>query len=261
VREQLPQAASIQFPASTETIAGSVNRNGPVTSQTGPSWAVVRVAWYDESVRCFSFLGAWGQSVPTDKSSSDLIERWRDGDADAAALLYERYTNQLAQLVRNHLNQKLATRFDPEDVVQSVMRSMFRRTQAGSFEFDEDDDVWKLLVTIALNKVRNKARFNRAAKRDARRETSLNATENSDEWLVPKLGRVPDASTAVEFADLLEQFEPRERDLLRLRLEGYSQDEIAEELGVTDRTIRRLLSRIRERLTEVLQEQADSSDP
>ncbi len=194
-------------------------------------------------------------------SSAELIERWRDGDSDAATVLYERYTNRLAQLVRHHLNERFSNRVDAEDVIQSVMRSMFRRTQAGQFHFDEDDDVWKLLVTITLNKVRNKARFNSAAKRDVRRDLGLNASGQNDDWIVSHLGQTPDALAGVEFADLLERFEPRERDLLRLRLEGYTHDEIAKAVGVTDRTIRRMFTRIRERLTELLSdEDYDSAD-
>jgi DNA-binding CsgD family transcriptional regulator len=38
---------------------------------------------------------------------------------------------------------------------------------------------------------------------------------------------------------------PEERQILEMRLQGYSNDEIAEKLGIYDRKIRRIIERIR----------------
>ena len=61
----------------------------------------------------------------TSDSSVELTDRWREGDQQAANLLFRRYSERLIALVRCHLSEKLARRLDPEDVVQSAYRSFF----------------------------------------------------------------------------------------------------------------------------------------
>ncbi len=181
------------------------------------------------------------------EKSTDLVERWREGDEDAASQLHERYGERLVQLARKRLANKWQGRFDPEDVVQSVFRTMFRRTRSGSFEFQKDDDFWKLMVTITLNKVRNKVR---GKKRDPDREQN-----QFDDGLAAIICREPGTLDLVVFTDLLKEVQrrlsPIEQHLLTLRLEGHTQDEIAEKNEVDVRTVRRRLMKIREKVAEV----------
>lgn len=183
-------------------------------------------------------------------TSTDLVDRWRQGDEDAAAQLHERYGERLVLLARKRLANKWKGRLDPEDVVQSVFRTMFRRTQAGSFEFQKDDDFWKLMVTITLNKVRNKVR---GKKRDPDREKN-----QFDDGLATVLCREPGTLDLVTFTDLMEEIQKRlspiEQQLLALRLEGHTQEEIAEQSEVDVRTIRRRLMRIRDKVAELAAE-------
>ena len=85
-----------------------------------------------------------------------LVERLRAGDARAAEALFARYARQLTRLAEQHLSRKLAGRVDGEDVVQSVFRTFFRRSAAGEFRLDASDQLWRLLLTITLRKVRAK---------------------------------------------------------------------------------------------------------
>ena len=63
----------------------------------------------------------------------------------------------------------LASRVDPEDIVQSVFRSFFQRAITDAYSVPAGQDLWKLLLTIALNKVRSQGVYHRAAKRDVLR--------------------------------------------------------------------------------------------
>ena len=56
------------------------------------------------------------------QSSSDrsLLLRFQEGNQDAATALYVRYARRLQALAKAQTGKQLATRFDPEDVVQSV---------------------------------------------------------------------------------------------------------------------------------------------
>lgn len=102
-----------------------------------------------------------------------LLDRFRLGDQDAALQLYYRYADRLMRLASKSTPAELAPRFDPEDIVQSVFRTFFRRAAKGQYEAPEGDELWKLLLVMALNKVRSRAAFHRARKRDIRKTQPL----------------------------------------------------------------------------------------
>lgn len=185
-----------------------------------------------------------------------LVERWRDGDEEAATTLYQLYVDRLMQIVSNHLLSSYQKQVEPEDVLQSAFGTVFRRLRNGRFEFDSDADVWKLLVTVVLNKLRNRVRYLNAERRDIRRE--MKGEADFDGALAAQLAIPPGVEEATEFAylmrDLFElpSLSEDEKKLLQLRMEGFGQQEIADQLGVTDRTIRRMTDRIRDRLNDLL---------
>src|SRR5256885_2097714 len=80
--------------------------------------------------------------------------------------------SELIGVAEAQLSGKLAGRLDGEDVVQSVFRTFFRRSAAGEFQVDASDQLWRLLLTITLRKVRAKARRETAEKRDAGAEAA-----------------------------------------------------------------------------------------
>src|SRR6516225_2129441 len=103
-----------------------------------------------------------------DESFSDrsLLRRFRAGQEDAATQLYLRYAGRLLALAQAQCAPDLAPRVDPEDIVQSVFRTFFRRAAQGHYEVPEGEELWKLFLVIGLNKIRATATFHRAAKRD-----------------------------------------------------------------------------------------------
>src|SRR4051795_8567078 len=100
-----------------------------------------------------------------DDVALQLLERWRAGDQRAATELYERYAGRLIALARSRLSGKLAARFDPEDVVQSVCRSFFARARDGRLVVGQTDDLWQLLVAITLHKLRRQVKHHQVGKR------------------------------------------------------------------------------------------------
>ena len=172
------------------------------------------------------------------------VERWQAGDEKAASELYYRYLERLVTVAQRRLSAKLSARVDPEDIVQSVFRSFFVRAQKGKFVFKDDDDIWKLLVQITVHKTLKHVAFHRRAKRDAGAEAGAD-----QDRLVSYLSREPSPEEAAIFVDSVEFFlrelRPADRKIIEMRLEGFDQGEIAKRLGVSDRTIRRLMERIR----------------
>ena len=80
-----------------------------------------------------------------------------------------RYAKRLNNLVERQCSAELARWAGVEDIVQSVFGSFFRRVRQGYYDVPDGDELWKLLLVIALHKIRGKATYHHAAKRDAHR--------------------------------------------------------------------------------------------
>ncbi len=96
----------------------------------------------------------------------ELLAQWQKGEEAAAAEFHQHYADKLFSLVQRNLAARFTARFDAEDVVQSVMRTLFRQVRAGSVPTRDSQDLWRFLSTVALNKVRNRVRQESAQKRD-----------------------------------------------------------------------------------------------
>src|SRR5688572_10687541 len=189
--------------------------------------------------------------APSDRS---LVRRLRAGSDDAATQLYLRYARQLRQLAKARCSADLARRLDPDDIVQSVFGSFFRGVARGFYDVMSGDEAWRLLLVIALNKIRAKGNFHRAARRDIRRTAGAEALH--DDCLTD-----PDAdATALTYLrlvidEVLAELPEDHRAIVVLRIEEYQVDEIAERTRRSRRTVERVLQDFRRRLTRVLEEQ------
>jgi RNA polymerase sigma-70 factor (ECF subfamily) len=180
----------------------------------------------------------------------DLVTRWREnGDQAAAAELFDSYAARLITLVRAHLSEKLARRFDPEDVVQSAFRSFFVGTREGRLILSQSGDLWRLLVAISLHKLYRRVESHTAAKRAVGREECAGIDEA---WLQLFQGRLAGRNAADDALALAEEIEhvaiglePIEQRMFELRLEGYTLDEIAQDTSRSQRTVRRVMDRIK----------------
>ncbi len=180
--------------------------------------------------------------------SDDLIDRCRRGDDDAARRLFDAYVDRLIPLAKRRISQRLASRIDPEDVIQSVFRTFFARLKDDRFDLATQDDLFRLLVRITVHKTLRSIAHHRAAKRDPNLE--LPHGEASQDQLFRLLADEPTPEAAVTFLDQLEHFmsqlRPDDREILEMRLQGHSTEEIAEKLGTYDRKVRRVIERIRD---------------
>jgi RNA polymerase sigma-70 factor (ECF subfamily) len=181
-----------------------------------------------------------------------LVELYKQGHESAAFNIYERYIDRLMTLARRRLSQRLASRVDPEDIVQSVFRSFFVRAKEGRFVFAEQDDLCKLLVTMTLHKTLRQVAYHKAAKRDPAQETEQG--EHHQERLVALFDREPTPEEQIAFLDQLDHFfrrlNPQERQIIEMRVQGYNNEEIAKELSrpdspLYDRKIRRVIEHVR----------------
>jgi RNA polymerase sigma-70 factor (ECF subfamily) len=188
--------------------------------------------------------------MPID-SFADLMTRLRAGDQNAAAELFQRFAGRLILLARDRLGPLVKGKVDPEDIVQSALRSFFVRHADGRIAPRGWGGLWAILTTITLRKCGHQVDYWTAACRDVRREAIRPADDLSDPgWLMLASDPTPSqAAILVETVRRIEaDLEEYHRDIFRLALGGYKSPEIANRVRVTERTVQRVLKRIRERL-------------
>ncbi len=183
---------------------------------------------------------------------TDSVTGWIRGlgtsrHEDASKLLWDRYFARIARLAQGRLKGASRGPDDGEDVALSVLDSFFRGAAAGRFDrLDSRDDLWRLLVTIAARKANNATRDGLRQKRgglvdfdDARALADVAGAEPSPEFA---------ALVADESRRLFEALSDDSlRRVVRLRLEGYTNDEIATALDCGLRTVERKLALVRKR--------------
>jgi RNA polymerase sigma-70 factor (ECF subfamily) len=182
--------------------------------------------------------------------------QWCAGCQDAEAQLFHRFAHRLIALARSRLDGLTRQKVDPEDVVQSVWRSFFRRQAQGEFDLTSWDSLWGLLVVITLRKCGHSIEHFRAARRDVRREVAASDSVEPSGPPWEPLTREPTPVQAAILAETLQQLmarlDGRGRQVLALSLQGYTVAEISLQVGRTERTIRRLLAQVREWLNDGL---------
>jgi RNA polymerase sigma-70 factor (ECF subfamily) len=188
-------------------------------------------------------------------SDGSLLRHLRHGDQDAARLLYQRYAERLRRLARKRTSPDLAGRVDDDDIVQSVFGSFFRGVILGAYDVPAGEELWNLFLVITINKVRAKGAHHRAAKRDVRQTSGVEAIDRSAEVLSSDGHARAFLQMSVEEA--LGRLPSEQEKAIRLRMECYEVAEIAAALGRSKRTAERLLQEGRSRLAELLDDVAE----
>ena len=115
------------------------------------------------------------------------MTRLRGGDDRAAAEVFRRFTHRLIGLARSRLDHLIRRKVDPEDILQSVYRTFFRRYARGAFDLESWDGLWGMLTVITVRKCDYRRKFFRAACRDVqprgrRRRPPTRRPRRSKRW-------------------------------------------------------------------------------
>ena len=174
------------------------------------------------------------------ESFSEFIRRLRSGDEQAARELVQRYERVIRCEARLRLTDPgMGRLLDSADISQSVLASFFVRAAAGQYDLSRPEDLMRLLVRMARNKVASQARRQKARAADRKRVEAGNLEATADGGA--------DLARLVAGRELLEEVRRRltheERQLADLRSQGRSWPEIAAELGGTPEGRRKQLAR------------------
>ncbi|WP_422923958.1 ECF-type sigma factor [Singulisphaera sp. PoT] len=191
-----------------------------------------------------------------DHSVTLWIDGVKVGDGSDIQRLWDRYFDRLVRLAGARLPAHCRRAFDEEDIALSAFQSFCDRAGRGQFpELSGRDDLWRLLATITVRKtldtLRRQSRQKRGAGRVMGESALLQAGGDSNgEGLAEVLSRDPTPAEVAQFADDYYQFldrlkEPVLRTVALRRLEGRSNQEIAQALNVSTKTVERKLQLIR----------------
>jgi DNA-directed RNA polymerase specialized sigma24 family protein len=143
---------------------------------------------------------------------------------------------------------------DEEDAALNAFDSFVRGAARGRYpRLDDRDDLWRLLVVITERKVLDQTQHERRRKRGGGKVVGLPGHDGANHPAGERAclaGSMPTPEFAALVADecrnLLGQLRDDSlRHVARLRMEGYTNEEVASRLGCSLRTVARKLEIIR----------------
>jgi RNA polymerase sigma factor (sigma-70 family) len=185
-----------------------------------------------------------------DMTMSDPVTLWlnqvKDGDRAAVRHLLDRYFHRLVGLARSRFHDRPALVDYDEDVALSAFNSLCLGAERGCFpDLVDREGLWRLLAVITIRKAIELQRRGRP------REVSgeLNLEQLLSDEPPPELA----AEMADEYQRLLGLLdEPELQSIALWKVEGHTNEEIANRLGCVERTVERKLQRIRILWAEVV---------
>ncbi len=172
----------------------------------------------------------------------EMMKLVRTGDAHAITNFVSVYEPFIRRTIRFRLARaSLQAAADSVDVSQSVFGSLLIRLVAGEYEIASEQDLNKLLYSMATNKFLALQRRELAMRRDRRQTVSL------DQCVEIADNRQLSAERTTSITELLAKFELSleldEQELYRLRKQGLSWGAIGEQINESPIVLRKRLSR------------------
>ncbi|AWM40143.1 ECF sigma factor [Gemmata obscuriglobus] len=161
----------------------------------------------------------------------------------AAGELLQRYTPELLALIAGRTQPRPRQRADTED----VLLSFYNRLRRGTFDLANRDQFLHLVVSVALNTVRA-AEGRERQRRDVRRGQPLDAPEEGGRGVdrpAPDVTAEVVTEVAEEIERRLTGLLPECREVLVLRLDGRTTEDIARTIDRTPRTVERRMELVR----------------
>jgi RNA polymerase sigma factor (sigma-70 family) len=194
-------------------------------------------------------------------SHNDSVSQWIEAlgarDEAAAAKLWQRYYRRLVALAWKKLRDAPRRVADEEDVVLSAFRTFCQRAREKQFPNLRDrNDLWQLIVRITERKAYDQLRAQNRKKRGGGRvagESVLAGCQASESGagIHGVAGPEPTPEFAAEAAEamegLLARLDDEElREIALLKLQGFTNEEIAARIGRALPTVERRLRLIRQ---------------
>jgi RNA polymerase sigma-70 factor (subfamily 1) len=108
-----------------------------------------------------------------------LVASAQGGDVDSLNELFQRYHQTMVDMARRKLGPRLRLKEDPDDLAQTTFREAARDFQG--YRYQGEGSLLRWLIQILQNKIRDKAEFYSAGKRDLSRERAMEVKKGEEE--------------------------------------------------------------------------------
>ena len=109
----------------------------------------------------------------------ELVASAQGGDVDSLNELFQRYHQTMVDMARRKLGPRLRLKEDPDDLAQTTFREAARDFHGYSYQ--GEGSLLRWLIQILQNKIRDKAEFYSAGKRDLSRERAMETKKGEEE--------------------------------------------------------------------------------
>jgi RNA polymerase sigma-70 factor (ECF subfamily) len=172
-----------------------------------------------------------------------LLEQMNRGDPAAAEQVVLAYEPYLRKVVHRLLPAHLRSRFDSEDVVQSVWTDLLAKLRTTHWHFPDAAHLQAFLARVTRNRYFDRARQHKSSQA---REKLAGEVDRAG------LAHDPRPSEEAQAGDLWQRMlalsTPEQHEILRLKREGLPLEEIASRTGLHVGSIRRILRTLARRL-------------
>ena len=189
------------------------------------------------------------QTIDSSSQGADgLFARARAGDQSAWEELFRTCYPKVIRVVRRKLHPPMRSLYDSADFASDVWKSL--AAKCARFDFKSIDSLMAFLKQAAEQKVVDAYRRRHTIKRDVDRERRMGHSQGSglDAGLLPSGG--PTASQVAQADEVREKLQANlteeECSVLKMRDEGYTNEEIAQRTGWHLRKVQRFLKALHE---------------
>lgn len=185
-----------------------------------------------------------------DPEFAKLIDQIQAGSEEAVQTLVDEYGSYLYRAIRRRLNRQIRSQYDSQDFAQAVWASFFRHRETIA-RFRRPGELAAYLGTMAGNKVIDEIRRRfETEKHNINRERRLESDNGEHRReLDAKIPTPSQFAVANEQFDRLVDNQPAHyRQIIELRAKGATFNEIADELGINEKTARRVISDLNKRI-------------
>ena len=188
-----------------------------------------------------------------DVSVTQWLKLAREGDEQAIERLWSQYFDKLVRVASSQMGE-LRRAYDGEDAALSAMNSFFQRIQHNQFpDLENRQNLWKLLAVMTRRKVSDRRKYE-LEKRGRGQVRGKSVFYTGDEQqrsigIADVISEEPTPEFALQLVEqtqtALDRLDGSLREVAELKINHWTNAEIAGKLGLTLRSVQRKLERIR----------------
>ena len=189
----------------------------------------------------------------SENSITRILSNTQAVDEAGAEAIWKEFLPRLLRVIETKLHGMPKRYVDQDDIAQNAMHSLFKGLQGQRFsDVSNCDELWRLLVTITVRKISAQRRRSLAAKRGGGKVRGESVFVNDANAY--GINQILDTNSMSESAEkILQTYQemlPRITDeasvqTLLLRMEGYSNAEIADRLKCSISRVEQRMAKIR----------------